>query len=209
MATCYETLTKDSAVALLNVLAGLRVSRTWVGAGGTCLFELGKLHTEVRTSTKGTTWRTRKGQVTLMIDPHWRVEKRYSVRVSSDMRKDPGPGLISVADPTLVKGLSTLKGQTVEAVLLTEGVPELHVKFRDGGCLRTFGYTYRKHLQPTWSIGFNDLSLKALGPVWDGVDVSPWLQVGRGRPEISYCFDPSGLDMSRLKQIDKQYRRQR
>lgn len=206
MATCYETVSREFAATLLGQMVGLRVSRPWCGLARTIWLELGKLRTETH-KTKKRTIRTRNGQVALMIEPHWRVENRYSVQLSSDQGQEPEPGFISVSDPTIEKGLLTLKGHTVEAIALTNGLPELELTFDDGRHLRTFGYGGSRLLrQPRWSVSFEDPSFMHLAPIWDGVDVSPWLHVSRGRVEIEYCFDPQGIGIRRQKQFLQQYR---
>lgn len=187
MAECSEAVSKEVCKALLCRLAGMRVSMPWVGYAGTIFLELGKLHTETTTVRGVVKRRRRRGQVTLMIEPQWRVERPASIQFASGF-----------PNGQIERGAATLKGLHLADVALTNGLPELELTFDDGRRLKTFTDFLA---QPGWTIGVSDRSLLELAPAWDGVDVSPWLCVRAGRFIMSYCFDEAEVDVGRLRQF--------
>jgi len=186
MAACYETVTSERCANLLGRIEGLRISRPWLGYANVLFLELGKLHTETL-KTRRRTLRTRKGQVCFMIEPNWRVEKRRSIQFGSEF-----------SDARIAKGVPSLRGQHVERIELTDGLPELQVTFDDGRCLRTFADW---DTQPAWTILVHDRSLADLASVWDGIDVTPCLHVEQGRLQIEYDFDDRDIDLRRLRRF--------
>lgn len=116
-----------------------------------------------------------KGQITCHTESDWRVEKPRSIHFGSGF-----------SDRRIDKLLNTLVGTRIIAISLLGRLPELKIELDDGRLISTFTNWDN---QPRWSIGFNDVKLFNLRPLPPDADISPWLHVQRGRPEIEYCYD--------------------
>ena len=180
MSACYESLDLDGCNRLLGLLAGLRVSRVWQGAEPTVILAFGRLHRE-----RFPRFTHVCGQVDLMVESDWRVEKPRSIHIGS-----------SFSQRTLERLLPGLVGLRVTRLFVEAGPRELCAEFSDGRVFRTFGDWAP---QPMWTVLVKDKSLIPLDPLWKGVDVTPCIHVERGRPQIQYAFDPSGADVKALK----------
>lgn len=187
MASCLETITSERCVDLLRFLEGMKVTRTWQGYGVTIFLEIGKLtrtKTKIRVRGVMRTHTSIIGQVTMMIDPDWRIERPRSIQFASSFK-----------EKAFKQHFRSLVGVKIASVELVGRLPELRVNFADGRLLATFS---DRSAQPAWSIGIKDLRLFPMNEVWRGVDVSPWVRVFAGQPVIDYCFDPTGTDARKL-----------
>lgn len=184
MAACFEFISREKASRMLSTTCGMRITRPWPGYGSTMMLELGKLRTEVLHTRKGIR-RSRKGQVSLMIDPNWRVEKRYSISFASGF-----------TEKRRNAGIEMLADRRINEIVVMDCLPELQLSLDDGRRIRTFSdWT----AQPNWTVLFYDKRLLELSGVWDGVDVTPCLHVRAGRIIVEYCFDQADIDIKRLK----------
>jgi hypothetical protein len=177
---CYESLDFDKCNTLLALVAGLRVSRVWQSIEPTVIVQLGRLRRERLLR------RTRLvGQVHLMIESDWRIEKSRCIHFGSSFSES--------ARKRLLPGLIGLRATALSVEPRTR---ELCMEFSDGRALRTFTDWAQ---QPRWTVLFYDHSRLPMEPVWRGVDVTPCIHVQRGRPQIEYAFDKSGADVAALK----------
>jgi hypothetical protein len=123
----------------------MTVSHVWFGHGSALFLELGAL-SEGRKRKDGSTGNA-MGEITVMIDFGWRVERQRSILCGSG---DTRSRQASVSKKLL--GASVLSAEVVGRI------PELQLKLSNGLWLVTFT-CYAG--QPTWAVGF-----KALGLGW-------------------------------------------
>lgn len=182
MATCYEGITFDRCNSLLSVVSGMKVSRVRQSVDPCLFLELGRLKRIKVLDTHRS-----KGQVTLMIESDWRIEKPRSIQFGSAFSKG-----------ILRKSLPELVGTFVSSLLIDADSRELCAVLSDGRKLRTFSDW---DTQPCWTILIRDRDLFPLDPVWSQVDVTPCLCMRLGRPCVTYCFDDRNADIAALKQL--------
>jgi len=168
MATCYQPLTIAECNELLSACKGLKIARVWRSIQPCVFLEVGRLSKERGANNF-------VGQVSIMVEADWRLERPRSLQV--------GSGFSS----TLIdKRLATLVGVAVNAIEVMGRLPELAIDLVDGRRFVTFT---NRTTQPHWSIGLKDPALFPLDPGWNGIDVTPWIHVSAGRTEIEYCYD--------------------
>ena len=122
---------------LLEPLAGLVVSRPWIGAGSAIFLELGRL-TPVQ-------WRGRlypEGEACISVEWDWRVEDGVSVLYGS-----------SNSRPRISRGIACLQGTTAQSLSVAGDVPELVVVFSSNHCLRSMAMVTG---DPRWSVRLLD-----------------------------------------------------
>jgi hypothetical protein len=168
MATCYQSLTVAECNQLLSACKGLKITHVWRSVSPCIFLEIGRLAKVHRHHHP-------VGQVSVMVETDWRVEKPRSVEVGSGF-----------SSTRIDKRLPTLVSAMVNSIEVTGRLPELAIGLDDGRRFVTFT-TWMS--QPRWAIGFRDLRLLPLDPGWQGIDVSPWIHVRAGRTEIEYCYD--------------------
>lgn len=170
----FDRITGSEVERHLARLAGMKISRVWLGHADALFLECGRLRAEtVRTSKRVV--RPVHGQVTFMLECCWRVEKARSLDFGIFSRR----GIIDERH----RGL---KGRRIAGVEATGRIPELRIELDDGRAVSTFT-AHRK--EPGWSIGFKDLRRIEVDEVWKGNDVSVWLSFAGGRFRRGYCFD--------------------
>lgn len=108
---------------VLSSLVGLPISHARSGYGGTALFDLGTL--QPYKTRKGND--SRRGEVSLMIECSWRVEKARSVWFGA-----------FDSDRIIESRLAKLVGHTVEGATLEGRFPELRLKLSGGSQLTSF-----------------------------------------------------------------------
>lgn len=124
----------------------MTVSHVWFGHGSALFLELGAL-SDGRKRRKDGSVGNAQGEITVMVDFSWRVERQRSILCGSG---DSKKSWASASKKLL--GASVLSAQVVGRI------PELELKLSNGLWLVTFTH-YEG--QPTWAVGF-----KALGLGW-------------------------------------------
>jgi len=117
---------------------GLPVSDVWRGIGSAIFIELGKLHKhkdDRNHRSKG------KGDITLMFDCRWRLERKGSIVVGS------GDGRIK-----LVNQIKKLLGKSVKSISFIGRIPEINIEFEDNLYIQSF-CSYRSE---GWDILFRN-----------------------------------------------------
>jgi len=139
----------------LELLAGMNISHVWFGNGSALFLELGKL-SEGRKRKDGSAGNP-EGEVTIIVDYGWRVERQRSIFCGSGDSKRRWESVSKK-----LHGASILSAQVVGRI------PELQLKLSNGLWLVTFS---RYEGQPNWGVGFN---ARGLG----------WLCIKGGRPYV-------------------------
>lgn len=122
------------------------VSHIWFGIGSALFLELGAL-SEGRWRKDGAEGNP-QGEVTVVADFGWRVERQRSILgASGDSKRRQ------------VSSSGKLLGTTILSVQLVGRIPELQLQFSNGLWLATFT---RYEGQPTWSVLFRAQGLGAL-----------------------------------------------
>ena len=184
MGPCYERLTSEACTAMLGTAVGLRVSRVWESVEPTVFLELGRLKRRPH-------HRMACGQVTVMIESDWRVERGHTIWLGSCFK-----------DSLRERRLEQLVGQRIAAITTEGRISELCILLQDNRGLTTYT-DWRAH--PQWTVLFYDVSLLNLHPVWNGVDVTPCLSTKRGKAEVQYCFDPAEMRKSARQHLKSLY----
>lgn len=122
------------------------ISHVWFGHGSALFLELGAL-SEGRTRKDGSAGNP-NGEVTVIADFGWRVERQRSIIGGAG---DSKRRWASVSKK--LRGASVLSAQTVGRI------PELELQLSNGLWLVTFS---RYEGQPTWAVLFRALGLGAL-----------------------------------------------
>ena len=137
------------------------------------MLQIGKLtRTKRKTRVSGVT-RTHTiitGQVSMMIEPCWRIEKSRSIQFGSAFK-----------EKTFKQHSQSLVGVRIASVEVVGRVPELRVNFDDRRALATFS---DNAAQPCWCVLVKDVRLVPMHDVWQGVDVTPVFCVFAGRPAV-------------------------
>jgi len=124
----------------LALLCGLPVSHVWFGHGSALFLELGAL-SRGRAHRDGSTGNS-KGEVTVIADFGWRIERIRSILGGSG---DSKKALLSITQKLL--------GATVLSAQFVGRVPELELQFSNGLWLVTFSHYAG---QPTWAVLFGE-----------------------------------------------------
>lgn len=139
-----KKITQDHFHDLTRPLIGLPISRAWRGYGSAIFLELGEL-TQNKWRRKDGTIKIRKGlkgQYTISLNWHWRVELPKSVSFGS-----------SSTNQKITNGVNRLQGLKITE-LTTEGrLPELVVQL--SGKLWIHSFT-TEETQPEWGLLFNN-----------------------------------------------------
>jgi len=168
----------------VSVLAGMKVSRIWLGYANVLFLECGRLWKEpmpahlLKMKVPPGHHRRRftlKGQVTFMLQCVWRVESGREVE-------------FGWSDKDLSERLGLLAGQRIRSVKASGEVSELEITLGNKLVIRTFQSFVGP---PEWSIGFRDMALANCEPEWKlkQNDVSMWLKFDGGSFVRGYCFD--------------------
>lgn len=154
-----------------DVLIGMQVSHVWRGFGSAIFLEFGNL--QDRGVRKDGTKRNPDGDVSVMIEWSWRIEKARSILGGSFS-----------SDGKFLGMLKKLVGATVADMKVTDGLPELVLTFSNGLKLASF---MTAEGQPQWAVITRRPNLGTL-------------HVERGRlvvestPNISSNRTPEGAD---------------
>ena len=176
MATYRETLTVEKGNAALRQFAkGSGLRNSWRSVDPCVFLEIGRLRKESLRLHNGKQFDALKGQITVMTESDWRVEKPRSIHFGSGF-----------SDRRIDKLLHSLKGVRITAICLTGRLPELRIELDDGRVLSTFTNWSN---QPQWLIGFHDTRLFDLHSLPPDADINPWLHVRGGHLEVEYCYD--------------------
>ena len=139
----------------LELLSGMTISHVWLGHGTALFLELGKL-SESRVTKAGHTGNP-QGEVTVIIDYDWRVERQASIYFGSNNTKKH-----------LRSATKKLLGANVLSAHIVGRLPELQIQLSNSLWLTTFSHDKG---QPTWAVGFKTPNLG-------------WLCVRRGKVVI-------------------------
>lgn len=135
-------ITRDQFRVLTRPLVGMPVSRAWRGFGSAIFLELGRLTTYTRSyRTRGEVTHV-DGEIKLMLEWSWRVEKPGSIEFGSWS-----------TNPRITRGVETLTGHTILEVELEGRLPELVLTLDGKRWLHTF---MTAEGQPQWSIRLHD-----------------------------------------------------
>ena len=139
---------------LARVAIGLPLSHTWRGHGSAIFAELGRLRRPERhpPGSKLPAFRHPRGEVGVMIEWSWRVERARSIQFGSWS-----------TEARITSGVAGLAGERVTTIGVDGRLPELVIGLTDGRWLRSF---MTSHGQPRWAVFLPDGS---------------WLTVERGR----------------------------
>jgi hypothetical protein len=116
-------ITRNEIDAVFASLTGLPVSRVWRGYGTAVFFEIGAL--QPHTTRKGKD--SPRGEISLMIEWSWRVEKARSIWF----------GAFSTQKKIDAR-LSQLVGHTIEVATLEGRLPEISLELSDELWFRSF-----------------------------------------------------------------------
>jgi hypothetical protein len=131
----------------LDSLSGMIVSHVWFGHGSALFLELGML-SEGRKLRDGSIGNA-QGEVTVMVDFGWRIERPRSIFCGSGDSKR-----------RWASASKSLIGASVISANVVGRIPELELQLSNGHWLVTFS---RYEGQPTWAVGFRALGLGWLG----------------------------------------------
>ncbi|HVY05541.1 MAG TPA: hypothetical protein VHB46_06155 [Burkholderiales bacterium] len=120
-----------------TALVGLPASHVWRGHGSALFLEFGKLSPSSRVRRDGLVGNL-SGEITLMIEWSWRIEKPRSIMGGSWSDERRWPGM-----------LSKLQGSTVVGVRTFGALPEIEVSLSNG--LRVVSFMTSEG-QPEWGL---------------------------------------------------------
>lgn len=115
----------------VDKIKGMKVSHIWRGYGSAIFLELGKLTTHPQRNNPS-------GEITIMIEWSWRVEKRRSILFGSWS-----------SNTKINNQLPKLKGLLIEEVQFVGRIPELELNLENKLWLHSFQTT---EPQPDWCI---------------------------------------------------------
>ena len=119
-----------------EILIGKQISHVWRGFGSALFLEFGEL-SDIVFCQDGST-RNPTGEISLMIEWSWRIEKPRSILGGSWSSDGKWPGMFK-----------KLLGSTVVDVSISTGLPELILMLSSGLKLKSF---MTAEGQPTWTI---------------------------------------------------------
>jgi hypothetical protein len=121
----------------------MTVSHVWFGHGSALFLELGILSPGKK--RKDGSIGNPQGEITVMVDYDWRVERQRSILGGSS---DSPKRRVSISNKLL--NVTITSAQTVGRI------PELQLQFSNGLWVVTFSHDEG---QPTWAVGFKSLGL--------------------------------------------------
>ena len=133
-----RVLSSTQFFELTRPLIGLPVSRTWRGYGSAIFFELGLLTSYESKRRDGEVRIRSVGEITLMIEWSWRVEKPRSIAFGSWNSKRQ-----------IENGIQKLQGSIVEGVELEGRLPEIVIALSGGRWVHSF---MTVESQPQWGV---------------------------------------------------------
>lgn len=136
-----KKITRQEFDKLTRPLLGLPVSRTWRSMGTAIFLELGELSEEIHRRKDGTTRTSLHGQVSVMIEWSWRIERARSIELGSWS-----------GNRKITNGLSRLQGLSVVDVGVEGRLPELVIELSGKRWLHSFMTT---ESQPEWCLFLN------------------------------------------------------
>jgi hypothetical protein len=146
-------ITVEQFNELARVAVGLPVSHTWRGYGSAIFAEFGRLRLPERLPRASKVrLRQPRGEVGIMIEWSWRVERARSIAFGSWS-----------TEARITAGVAALAGAHISAIGVEGRLPELVLGLSDGRWVRSF---MTSDGQPRWAVFLPDGS---------------WLTVERGR----------------------------
>jgi hypothetical protein len=150
MATCYQSLTVAECNQLLSACKGLKITHVWRSVSPCIFLEIGRLAKVHRHHHP-------VGQVSVMVEADWRVEKPRSVEVGSGF-----------SSTRIDKRLPTLVSAMVNSIEVTGRLPELAIGLDDGRRFVTSNSRYHRtceqvHLAATEGEGCSSVSPRTRG----------------------------------------------
>ncbi len=130
-------LSRAQFLELTRPLIGQPVSRTWCGYGSAIFFEIGQLTQYELTRRDNEPIIRSRGEVSLMIEWSWRVERQSSIAFGSWNSKRQ-----------IESGIQKLQGLVIEQVELEGRLPEIVVELSGGRWVHSF---MTVESQPQWS----------------------------------------------------------
>jgi hypothetical protein len=130
-----------------NALVGMTVSHVWRGHGSALFLECGNLTQASRIRHDGSLGNP-IGEITLMLQWSWRIEKQRSILGGSSSSEGKWPGM-----------LARLKGNCITGLKVVGALPEIEVSLSNGSRVVTF---MPAEGQPQWGIICRN-KLKTLG----------------------------------------------
>lgn len=125
----------SAAAPFFEALTGKVVSHIWQGHGSAIFLEFGELTQSIR---RDKTPGQPTGEITLMIEWSWRIERPKSVLGGSWSSEGRWPGM-----------LEKLRGETVTAVQAQGQIPEICISLSNGLRLASF---MTAEGQPAWAL---------------------------------------------------------
>lgn len=132
-------------IPLISMLKSMIISHAWLGHGNALFIELGSLHeNKLCDGSLGNP----KGDITLMIEYGWRIERTSSILCGcNDSKKD------------VLLIIKKLIGKYVESISIVGRLPELEIALSEKLWVVTFSQ-YKG--QPNWAILFTNPHLGSL-----------------------------------------------
>lgn len=153
-------LSETEFAQIVKPLIEMPISWTWRGYGTTIFLEFGILKEEEKQRKDGS-WRiSRRGEITLMLQYGWRVERLRSIAFGSDSSKTK-----------IETGLARLRGNQIINVSVEGRLPEIVLQLSNGYWVRSFVAWAG---QPAWSLLFRE-----------SANVDYWTDVTNGK--ITLC----------------------
>jgi len=122
---------------LVQPLIGMPVSRPWRGYGSAIFLEIGDLSCETIGKRESS-----RGAACIAVEWGWRIENDHAVLVGS-----------SCSAPAIESHLASLKGVSIEAIVVEGMPPELVIHFSNGSRLRSMVMVPG---DPQWTIRLPD-----------------------------------------------------
>src|SRR5665213_2331322 len=133
----YVALSVEDFQTLVQPLVGLTVSLPWKGYGSAIFLELGEL-----APLNSKRRHHNAGEANISVQCDWRVESESTVIYGSSMSGNK-----------ITSGIDTLKGKTIQSLLVVGQIPELIVQFSNGHSLRSMVMAAG---DPEWAIKLQD-----------------------------------------------------
>ena len=129
-----EIITEKQFYESIKPFLGLRINRSWKGHGSALFLEVGKL-------------KSGKGELTIMIEWSWRVEKDNSIWFGSWSEEE-----------TIVDNIPKLSSYELKSVSLFSRLPELSISLSDNIWVNSFSTVEGN---PEWGVIFSDTEIES------------------------------------------------
>jgi hypothetical protein len=129
-----EIITEKQFYEFIKPYIGLRINRSWKGHGSALFLEVGNL-------------KNGKGEITIMIEWSWRVEKDNSIWFGSWSEEE-----------TIIDNVPKLIGYEIKSVSLFSRLPELSISLSDNIWVNSFSTVEGN---PEWAVIFSDTEIES------------------------------------------------